>query len=126
MFGFYEKRKIKRIIYSKGFFGVLAMLCLCMSYAAYGAYGKMQGTIERRAELSEELAELEQHATALEADIEHLHDSRGVESELRSRYEVGLEGEEVIVLVEDEEEEEVSSGDQEQEKSFLGKIFDIF
>jgi cell division protein FtsB len=101
MFDFYEKRKLKKILYSKT---VLALLCVpvvLMIYAAYGAYQTKQDTSERREELSAQLALLEEQATELEHDITMLEDPRGIESELRTRYEVGKEGEEVIVFVEE-------------------------
>ena len=123
MFEFYEKRRIKRFIYSKGFFGVLGVVVLLMSYAAYGAYEKMQGTIERSAALSAQVAELQGRAISLEEDIERLNDPRGIESELRSRYEVGWEGEEVIVLVEDEVVEPEEKLEAVEEEGFWSKIF---
>ncbi len=125
MFEFYEKRRIKKFIYSKGFFGILSILVLLMSYAAYGAYGKMEGTIERRATLQAQLAELEDRADSLEEDIERLNDPRGLESELRTRYEVGWEGEEVVVLVDEEEKRGVEKKEEiEEERGFWSELFD--
>lgn len=62
----------------------------------------MQKTIERSAELSANLSALDVRAKELENAIKILEDPYGIESELRNRYEVGWEGEEVIVLVEEE------------------------
>lgn len=73
-----------------------------MSFVAYNAYQKERETSMRRQELSRELVALEKRASELERNIENLEDPRGIEAELRSRYDVGWEGEEVIILVEEE------------------------
>ena len=73
-----------------------------MSYAAYNAYERERETNMLRQELANELVALEKRSGELEKNIENLEDPRGIEFELRSRYDVGWEGEEVIILVEDE------------------------
>jgi cell division protein FtsB len=103
MLGFYEKRRLARIFYSKGSMIVLLMLIGVGVYAATSARGMQQRATEKRAELSDELRQLEGRATALEEDIVRLEDPRGVEAELRRRYDVAKEGEEVVVLIEDEQ-----------------------
>lgn len=100
MFDFYEKRKVKKLLHSRVVLTVLCIPVVLMMYAAYNAYEKKQETSERRSELSARLAGLEERRTELEQDIDMLNDPRGVEAELRSRYEVGKEGEEVVVFVE--------------------------
>ncbi|KKS85113.1 MAG: hypothetical protein UV60_C0011G0013 [Parcubacteria group bacterium GW2011_GWA2_43_11] len=73
-----------------------------MSYAAYNAYERERETSMLRQELAKELVALERRSGELEKNIQNLEDPRGIETELRSRYDVGWEGEEVIILVEEE------------------------
>ena len=98
-----------------------------MSFAAYNAYEREQETSMRRQELSNELAALEQRASELEKNIENLEDPRGVETELRSRYDVGWKGEEVIILVEEESstqtEPTVPEPKQTMWQRFIGVLF---
>ncbi|KKS35469.1 MAG: hypothetical protein UU98_C0035G0002 [Parcubacteria group bacterium GW2011_GWD2_42_14] len=102
MFGFHEKRKFKSFLYSKAFLVFMCIPIGLMSYAAYNAYERERETNMLRQELANELVALEKRSGELEKNIENLEDPRGIEFELRSRYDVGWEGEEVIILVEDE------------------------
>jgi len=102
MFGFHEKRKFKSILYSKAFLVFMCIPIGFMSYAAYNAYERERETSMLRQELANELVALEKRSGELEKNIENLEDPRGIETELRSRYDVGWEGEEVIILVEEE------------------------
>ncbi len=130
MFEFHEKRKIKSVLYSRTTLAVLLVPILLMSYVAYGAYEKKEQASERREALSAELAVLENRAYDLEKDIAILSDPRGIESELRNRYEVGREGEEVIVFIDEEPEQDAGSSSTEvlPEKTgiwerFFGTLF---
>ena len=98
-----------------------------MIYAAYSAYEKKVETTERRTDLSAQLTTLEGRAEKLEHDIKLLQDPRGIETELRSRYEVGLSGEEVIVFVEEEATTTHTDIKKEKERGFwenlVSKLF---
>lgn len=94
-----------------------------MSFAAYNAYEKERETNARREESSEKLMILEQRAEELEKNIKNLEDPRGVEAELRSRYDVGWEGEEVIVLVEEEVPSSTENTAEEPKKGFWSMLF---
>lgn len=89
-------------MYSRPFLVFLCIPVGFVTYVAWHAYSTAQETRERRIELAGELARLDDRTTALEYDIANLDDPRGVEAALRKRYEVGKEGEELIVLVEDQ------------------------
>ena len=102
MFGFHEKRKFKSFLYSKAFLVFMCIPVGFMSYAAYNAYERERETSMLRQELAKELVALERRSGELEKNIQNLEDPRGIETELRSRYDVGWEGEEVIILVEEE------------------------
>ena len=82
----------------------------------------MQGAVEKREGLSASLGELEERASTLESDIERLDDPRGIETELRSRYEIAGEGEEVFVFVE-EEIPTTSKIEEEEDKGILERFF---
>lgn len=124
MFEFHEKRKIKKILFSRGVLLLLFVLTTCMAYGAFSAYQKKEVASDRRSELTAELAVLEQRASELENDIEMLEDPRGIEAELRSRYEVGREGEEMIVLIEDEMPTNIEKKEVEKKTGFWGKMLE--
>lgn len=123
MFEFHEKRKFKNLLHSKPFLVGMVVPIVFLSIAAYKAYEGKEETTLKREELSANLTALQQRAEELERNIERLDDPRGVEAELRNRYEVGWEGEEVIVLVEEEKRSSKESDVQEEEVGFWKKLF---
>jgi len=124
MLGFHEKRRIARLFYSRGSMVALLVLIGVGVYAAASAREMQLRATEKRAELSDELGRLEQRASALEEDIVRLEDPRGIEAELRRRYDVAKEGEEVVVLVENPEEveEATSTTIKKEPEGFLERL----
>ncbi len=106
MFDFHEKRKIRRIVYSKVFIGAIFLFALLMGKSVYERF-----TIEREMALKleermKELHTLEERAALLESKVEHLKNDRGIEEELRTRFDVAKEGEQVVIIVEKPDEKE--------------------
>jgi hypothetical protein len=58
---------------------------------------------EKRGEKEEELKALEARANALDDRVDHLLDDRGIEEELRNRFDVAKVGEQVVIIVDDED-----------------------
>lgn len=99
MFDFHEKRKIRSWLYSKVVIGVLFLLSGLISVSAYNRYevsNEMRGKLEAK---DKELQELQQRAQLLEAKVDYLDNERGIEEELRNRFDVAKEGEQVVILL---------------------------
>ena len=98
-----------------------------MSVTVYDRYvvaKEMEGKLEaKRAELEH----LKQRAEVLDAKVKYLEDERGIEEELRNRFDVARQGEQVVVLIDPKKTDmkEASSvpnkeeEHQSEEKSFL-------
>jgi len=87
-------------------------------------YQKEKDTRLRRIEQKEILDELKGRETALQEEIDRLSTQKGIEAEIRGKFEVGKEGEEMIIIVDNpEEEDQKNTG---LEKTFWQKIFDWF
>jgi len=104
MFDFHEKRKIRKILYSKIFIGSIFIVAGFILISAYERF-----TIEREMALklndrTEELEAIEVRANTLGARVEHLKNDRGIEEELRKRFDVVKEGEQVVVIIDPETE----------------------
>ena len=96
-------------------------------YAAVNAYNVQQRATLMRVELEEELSHLELRENSLEEDITRLEDPRGIEAELRRRYDVAKEGEEVVVLIEEESQDEPEQVvPAEDDVGIIEKILRIF
>ena len=111
MFDFHEKRKIRSILYSKIVVGLLFMGAALLSVSVYNRYTVAE---DMKAKLDARYTELEQlksRAAVLESKVQYLEDERGIEEELRNRFDVAKEGEQVIILVDEKNK------DQERDRS---------
>ena len=99
MFDFYEKRKIKQLLYSWPTLILLALVSFFLLNAVLEVYKKEKETRINKNQQLFQLEELEKRQIALEEEILRLSTPRGVEEEIRQKFEVAKEGEGVIVIV---------------------------
>jgi cell division protein FtsB len=99
MFDFYEKRKLRGIIFSRPVAVFLFLLALVLLWSAYGRFVAEQETRTKRLGKATELSTLKERAAAIEAKVNHLESNQGVERALREEFDVAKQGEEVIVVV---------------------------
>jgi|TARA_Y100000310_G_scaffold7875_1_gene8552 cell division protein FtsB len=102
---------------------VLFIVAALLLHGVWNMYQKESGTRVIKAKRLEELQDLQGREAALQAEIDRLNTSRGVEEEIRKKFEVTREGEGIIVIV---DTPEVEKADVVQEKNFISKLFDIF
>ena len=123
MFDFYEKRKARNIVYSKPALVILTIITIAFIYSVYGALEKERETRLIRDQRAAVLDELHEREAILQKEIDRLNTGKGLESEIRSKFEVAKEGEEVIVIVEaPREEEEIII---REEKGIFEKLFGL-
>lgn len=121
---FYEKRKLKKILYSKPILAILVIIVIWFSFAVWSMYKKESDTRLKRIEQKEILEELKTREWSLSEEIERLSTEYGIEQEVRSKFEVGKEGEEMIIVVDNFEEKDLNIKDIK--KIFWQKVFDWF
>jgi cell division protein FtsB len=107
MFDFYEKRRLKSLLFSKFTAGMVFLLALFLFVSAYDRYVAEKDTRDRKLERAAELEKIRSKAAALEARVEFMESERGIEEAIRQQFDVVKPGEEVIVVV-DETATEVS------------------
>jgi cell division protein FtsB len=132
MFDFHEKRKIRGFLYSKGVIFAMFLLASLLSISVYNRYTVASEMQEKLYEKKTELEELKQRAGVLESKVKYLENERGVEEELRNRFDVARDGEQVIILLDPRndsaEQGRVMSSNNEllpntqSEKSFLDSL----
>lgn len=105
MFDFHEKRKIRRILYSKFLIGAIFLIAIVIGRSVYERFTVEREMALKLEERSGELEALKQRANLLEGKVEHLKNERGIEEELRSRFDVVKDGEQVVILIDDVVEE---------------------
>jgi hypothetical protein len=96
---FYERRKMKRLMYSPPALALFAIVVALLASGAWGAYQKQSETGVKRAEAAAALAESTAREAALTNDLAKLDSESGTEAEIRDRFDVGKDGEHEIVVV---------------------------
>lgn len=110
MFDFYEKRKLRSILFSRPVAVFIFLLALVLSWSAYGRYVAEQETRAKSLGKAAELTALKERAAVIEAKVNHLESNQGVERALREEFDVAKQGEEVIVVVDGQATSGASTG----------------
>lgn len=119
MLEFQEKRKIKKFIYSKITLFILLVLILLTLKATWGVYTKYSLTKENMEKSATNAEKLLARQDFLESEIDRLQTPAGVEQEIREKYGLVKEGEEVIVILPAEQDIDVKA---EAPKSWWQKM----
>lgn len=101
MFDFHEKRKIRRILYSKPAIAFIFLLAIFMSVSTYSRFIVERDMAQKLQDHENTLNALKQRAQVLGTKVDHLENERGIEEELRNRFDVAKEGEKVVVILDD-------------------------
>ncbi|MEK7509567.1 MAG: septum formation initiator family protein [Patescibacteria group bacterium] len=100
MYRFEQRRDPMRLLWKRLGMVVLLVLVALGIRSVWGVYQKAQESRQLRIEAEARLDDLQQREAELRSDIAALKSDRGVEEELRERYDLAHEGEGVIVIVE--------------------------
>jgi cell division protein FtsB len=100
MLEFQERKKIRRILYSKWVFAALVIALVVLARAALGVYGKYNDSKENLRVASDDLNSLESRQSTLQSEIGKLSTERGMEEEIRDTFQVAKDGEQVAIIVE--------------------------
>jgi cell division protein FtsB len=79
--------------------GLLVLIAIALR-GVWGVYHKEKESRELKIEAQAKLSDLQKREGELRADIAGLRSDRGIEAELRERYDLAAEGEGVVVIVE--------------------------
>lgn len=102
MRNFQQKRGWRNIIESWPVIILLCLVLLVFGFGVVGFMGKMSATRENREIAENKLAELQSEKARLTLDIANLKTDRGVEENIREKFGLGKEGEDLIVVVDDQ------------------------
>lgn len=105
MLRFLEKKKIrdvKTVLVSWTFLFFLFCIACFMLLSAYERYAVERETAQKLEERMNELRLIEEREATLQKSVEHMKNERGIEEEIRNRFDVAKEGEEVVIILEDE------------------------
>ncbi len=118
-----RKRRIRKILYSRGALAVAFILLLLIGKATWGLYIKERESRKNLDRVEAELSALTARERKLQEDIARLQTPEGLESEIREQFQVAKPGEQMVVLV---GEEKAAAVESVTEPSFVSKFFDLF
>ena len=124
MMEFQEKRKIRKIIYSKITLVVLLVISFFILKGVWNVYKKQETSRDNLIKTKENLDNLREREKMLSSEIERLKTVSGQEEEIRVRYGLVKPGEEVLVIVDGEEGDGLKQ--YPVEESFLQKVIKWF
>lgn len=96
---FEQRRKVRRLLYSKFSVAVLCVVALVLIKSAISAYNKSHVSDTAYQETAREYAELLARKAQLESDIERLRTPQGVEADIRTKFGMVKDGEHMLILV---------------------------
>lgn len=124
MLEFYEKRRLKRLLYSKWAIALLVIIILIFLNGVWNIFQKERSTDIKRDMAKEELDKLVEREQSLQSEIDRLGTERGVEEEIREKFNVARVGEEIVVIIDAPEDDRVLG--EREEKNFWLKILEWF
>ena len=112
------------MVYSKAAIVFLLIPIGFLSVSVYERYQKERETREKRIERSEELLLLQEQAKNLEEKVNAAESERGIEAEIRSRYDVAKEGEQVVIIIDEEADnvQDIVEASEVERRSFFDRL----
>ena len=127
-----KKHRLKQIAYSPIVIVLLVLIAIAVWRGVWSVYGRAQETQGERRRLQTQVEELAERKERLVANIEHLETRRGVEEEVREKYDVAKQNEQIVVILDDasaKEESVATSSEKDEAGAFArvwGAVVDFF
>lgn len=95
-------RNIKKVLYSPITILVLAVIAVILVRAAVNSYNNQRENLSKLSEMQKMAQDSQKRRQFLEDEIEKLQTERGIEQELREKFPVAKDGENMVIIVEPE------------------------
>ncbi len=94
-----SKNKIKRIVYSWPVLILLLLLMLLTTKGVWGVYKSKEISYNNKINSEEQYNELQDRSSSMISEIEMLKTEKGIEAEIRDKFRVVKEGEQLAVII---------------------------
>lgn len=101
MIPFQERKKLRKILYSRVTLAVLFVVLVLVARGAWGIHQKAQIAISEREIAEHALRDLEERTAELDTTLGRLKSGSGMEAEIRQKFDVARSNEEVVEIVDD-------------------------
>ena len=118
-----QKRKIRSVMYHKATLATLCLLVLLFAHSTWVVFQKKRASEELKNGSLQAVAILLARDTELKSRIDRLETEPGIEEEIRSKFTVAKNGENMVVVVEDAP---TAMSTTTPDSGFLQKIWHFF
>lgn len=125
MLPFQERKKFRKILYSKATLVVLFFLVVVIGRGAWQIHQKAVIAQGERAQAARAVEELNLRVQGLEKSLTRLRSPEGAEGEARQKYTVARPSEEVVIIV-DVDAKKGKNGEGVEERSLWGRFMSLF
>lgn len=122
---FNQKRRIRKFFFSKTVLFVLIIVCVLVGKAVFNMYEKNSIAEQALSVKMQEIEELKAKESNLNSKMSSLDTNRGIEEEVRGKFSVAKEGEQVFIVT-DNPSSTVSSQNKDNPRGFFDSFFDLF
>ncbi len=122
MLDFQQKRKVRGWMYSKVTLVILFLILLIVAHSTWVVYRKKVESEEMKNVSEKNVEALRERSQSLQYKIDRLATQQGIEEEVRSKFSVAKEDENMVVIV----QEESSTSESLNQSGFWDKIRGFF
>lgn len=123
MLDFQQKRKAKSFMYNRITIGILFVIMLFTLRSTWSVYQKQRESEVLKAISEKKVMELELRKKEINDNIQALNTEEGLEKEIRSKFNVVKENENMVVILDDANKDNYEASTT---KSFWQKVKDFF
>lgn len=123
MLDFHQKRKVRSLLYNRITIGVLLVLVLIVAHSTFRVYQKKRDSEKMRDISMVQVEELRKRELELRSKIERLETEQGVEEEIRSKFSVAKQDENMVLVV---LQQETGTSTSTPKKGFWSRIKGLF
>lgn len=123
MLDFQQKRKVRSLMYNRITIGILSVVILIVLHSTWVVYRKKVESERMKQNSLKNVESLRARDNELQEKIDRLSTKQGIEEEVRSKFSVAKDDENIVIIVQDET---ASTGEKIKKQSFWDKIKSIF
>lgn len=102
MLDFQQKRKMRSFLYQRRTLIVLGLIVLLALRSTWVVFSKQIESSQQKVIAEKKVADLYLHDNDLQAKIKNLQTEHGIEQEIRSKYSVAKENENVVIVLDND------------------------
>ena len=122
MLDFQQKRKVRSYMYNRVTIGILFLVFLVIAHSTWVVYKKKVESEELKDVSLKNVELLRSRSQDLQDKIDRLNTKQGIEEEVRSKFSVAKENENMVIIVPDAS----TTSEEVKPPSFWDKIMSIF